>query len=172
MISTLIYWPPWIGKSTVWALLAKKIWATHVDTDTIFISQYGDISQFIEKHKLTEFRKREWEILKSYLYTWNIVTLWWLTLSLTENQDLADSTKNTITLMTDMATIVARITNDTNSIRPLVQSPAIIEKLYRDRYNHYTQQGIVLNIAPLESPETVADKIEQLMIKPRILIPC
>jgi shikimate kinase len=172
MLSTIIYWPPWIGKSTVWAILAQQTWRTHIDTDRVFVSKYGDITNFIDINWKPLFRQKEWEILKRYLHTWDIVTLWWWTLTLKENQELADTTQNVITLMTDMATIVARITNDRENHRPLAQSPEAIEDLYQERYNHYTSQRVVLNIGPLESAQAVADNIQRLMLQPKLLIPC
>jgi shikimate kinase len=70
-----------------------------------------------------------------------------------------------MTLMADVGTIIARITNDKKNHRPLAQSVEDIERLYKDRYIHYTSQRVVVHIDPTESISTIASKIEQLMIR-------
>lgn len=169
MSSTLLYWPSWIGKSTIWALLAKKEWRKHIDTDKEFVHDNWSISAYINQHWLEAFRRKEWEILKKYLWTWDVVSLWWWTLLLPENQQLADSTGNVITLMTDVETLIARVLADTVDHRPLSQSEEMIRKLYHERYQHYTEQKIILTLGANETPEKVMQNIQRVQHNTRLL---
>lgn len=171
MSPTLLYWPSWIGKSTVWAILAEMEWRKHVDTDREFIKKHGDIWGFIRKYGIEEFRIEEWKILQEYIQTWSVVSLWWWTLLLPENQELADSTGNIITLMTDVETIVTRILWDTQNHRPLAKSEEEIRRLYNSRFYHYIWQKIVLNLNGNDSPEEVIGIIQRIQIKTNWLLP-
>ena len=162
----LIYWPPWIWKSTIWATLAHMEWKTHIDTDQVFVGKYGDIARYMVDRWEDEFRKREWEILQDCLSRWNaIITLGGWTLLRPENQVLADRSWNLITLMADIETIVNRIMKDTKNTRPLISTETDIRNLMAERYAHYISQQVIYNIWKSESPEDIASKIQQLYIR-------
>ncbi len=168
MPSTLLYWPSWVGKSTIWAMLAQMEWRKHIDTDREFTSIHGDIWEFIRKYGIEEFRIEEWKILQEYIQTWSIVSLWWWTLLLPENQELANSAR-IITLMTDKETIVTRILWDQINHRPLAQSEYEIRKLYDNRYGHYMSQPIILHISPRETPEQIATNVQRAQFGRKLL---
>ncbi len=162
----LLYGPPWIWKSTIWAEYARITWQIHIDTDSAFIQKYGDISQFIWNYWEKKFREKEWEILEENIHRWDgILTLGWWSLLLPSNQELANKSGNVITLMADIETIIDRISKDTQTHRPLAHNETNIRKLMLERYTHYTSQKIIYIVWESESPENIVDKIWLLQIR-------
>lgn len=164
MSNTIIYWPPWSGKSTIWGLLADMQWKKHIDTDTVFLSQYGAISDFIMNHWEPIFRQKEWEILQDCLMGWwkHIISLGWGTLLLESNQKLANRYGNIVTLMLDTELLVKRIQWDRHNNRPLAQSTINIRSLLSARHIHYSSQRILYIVWVGESPEQIAHNMSLL----------
>lgn len=162
----LLYWPPGIWKSTIWAALAQLVWKQHIDTDAVFVSRYGDITKYIVANGELAFRQKEWEILENCLSRrGEIITLGWGTLLLLANQELANKAWNLITLMADVETIVQRITKDSLNHRPFTNAETDIRKLMSERYTHYISQKVVYLVWETESPEEIANKILLLHIR-------
>lgn len=166
--TTILYWPPWSGKSTVAKQLAETTKRTHIDIDTVFQLRHGDIWIYIEKYGIGAFRELEWYIFSEAISTrWAVVSLGGGTLLASDNQSKVEYHPNLFTLMLDTAVLTERIMSDTKNNRPLTRSPAEIQKVTSTRYTHYINQWIVIILWDKDTVPSIVSNIMKLEVHPR-----
>jgi shikimate kinase len=142
----LVYWPPWVWKSTVWKELADTLHLPYFDLDQLIVLKTWNTIANIMAHKtINWFRDIEtetlWELLK-YKDIDCVVSMGWGTLTHAASLKIVkESQQRVIILMMQSREILFdRIEKDTENIRPLLEGEDP-EKQLRDlmdkRKDHY-----------------------------------
>jgi len=139
------------GKSTLGAMLAKRLSRKHVDLDDYIEKSYNiDIAMFFEDFGEESFREMEKKALQEVMSTYTIphvLSLGGGSLLDLESAALVQRDYRVYTLDVPLSVLAKRISK---SDRPLKTQ---VRALYEERKNHYQQIGcrIVLDDVPQES---------------------
>ncbi len=106
----------WVGKTTIWMQLAKKLWLSFYDLDDLIKENIGmSIFNFVEKNWWDEFRKKEHENLIKILEKNEnkVLSLGWWAITFENNQNiLLKKADKLIYLECSLDTINERIKKD------------------------------------------------------------
>ena len=154
------------GKSTIGNTLAKKLGYPLIDLDDLITEKIGmPINTYFDQHGEAAFRQVETAVLKDNLTTDAIVATGGGIVVNELNRNLLKSHPQVIYLQADSETLIRRIKNDTQNVRPLAsekQEDTIIS-LLNSRLKHYEESAaIIIETSQRPPDEIVAEIIERL----------
>lgn len=144
----ILYGMRWVWKSTLWKLVAEKMWYTFIDLDDYISDKiWQPLSIYIEKVWRDIFRTMEHLCCKEVLkLPWKkIISLWWGTIVFPRNQhEILKNNHSMIFIDAPIDDIIARITIDENKWKTrnaLTDSDVIaeIKKIYKERKPIYEE---------------------------------
>lgn len=79
-----LMWPGGVWKSTVWPILADKLWYSLIDLDEVHAERHWNITKFVKQYWYELYRQNNIKVLESVLSAWLEKTItvlsWWLVL--------------------------------------------------------------------------------------------
>ena len=147
---------PSSGKSTVGALLSKKLNREFIDTDTLIAQKVGtSVAEFIDKNGIESFRKLESETVEE------IAGRNALVIATGGGVPLCESNVQALKLNSKIYFIDRPLSELTpTKDRPLSRTKDAVEKLYNERHGIYEKSADVIINADCDA-NGVADKIEE-----------
>ncbi|EOT44480.1 shikimate kinase [Enterococcus columbae] len=156
------------GKSTVAKQLAQKLKQPSLDLDQIFTEK---LNQSIEEVFATKgeafFRQIESELLAEFSPKNGVLATGGGVILKAENRQLLSSQPNVVFLACDETELIHRLTNDSKTIRPIIQhkTPDEILQIYHERYPFYQQCATMQIDTTNKSVEQIVEEIIQKMEK-------
>jgi shikimate kinase len=151
------------GKSTIGKLLADRLGYSFIDTDTTIEQAAGQsIPDIFQSTGEAEFRQIESQILGEIAaYTRLVVATGGGIVIKKENWSHLQQGL-VIWLDVPIAVLLERITQDTENIRPLLQTPdplATLEQLFTSRRDRYAEADLHIEIAANQPPTAIVEQI-------------
>jgi len=155
--------PPGGGKSSVGKELAKITGRKHLDTDTMIEETHGKtVPEIIREHGEIGFRRTEAGcVIEASRATNSVISTGGGVICFEENRERLKESGTVIMLNAPPALLASRIPN--LSSRPLLKSPATLEKLIQTRMDSYLEVAdCIVDTSSLTVPE-VAEKIREML---------
>ncbi|HYP49363.1 MAG TPA: shikimate kinase, partial [Pyrinomonadaceae bacterium] len=154
------------GKTVVAAALAEQLNCQWVDLDEIIeTTERKSIAELFEKFGETVFREIETAAMREVLAgkTIRVIALGGGTWTIEENrQAVRDAGFTSVWLDAPFDLCGARIKKE-NAARPLATKKTEARKLFNKRQKIYAESDLRIEIAEQDSPESIAEKILQLI---------
>ncbi|MFL6233154.1 MAG: shikimate kinase [Thermoanaerobaculia bacterium] len=160
------------GKTTVGALLARRLEAPFLDLDLEIERRAGmTVREIFERQGEPAFRAMEAEALRGTLALPDVVVaVGGGTLTFEANARWVSANGLAVWLNVPFATIASRIGGLGKADRPLFKDEVQALALYRERLPAYRRADLTVDIAPEEGPEEIAARIALLIGNRRCVI--
>lgn len=153
---------PAVGKTTVGKIVAEKLAMDFCDADEIFVSRYGNISEFFARYGENCFRALEREIsTEAACRTDSVISLGGGAVLDSIIMETVKRNCTVILLTASFDVLERRIAF--NADRPLMKNKADIERLFLARKHLYEKYADITFDTSLFTPEQSANRIKEML---------
>lgn len=155
---------PGCGKTTISALLAERLGCNAVDTDSLIVKKYGDITEIFSSQGEGFFREIETEAVeKACSLDSAVIATGGGCLLKSRNVELFKNWGKIVYLRTKISTLATRLEGD--STRPLLKGGTLerLNKLFNERAHVYENTADLIVDTDNFTPEEITEKITELL---------
>lgn len=153
-----------VGKTSVGKALSELLNKKFYDTDAIFVSRFGNISEFFKSKGEEEFRRLEKEIsVEAALNDDSVISLGGGAVLNPELMKIIRARCKVVLLTSGVDILVTRI--NCNAERPLIKAKEDIYKILSEREYLYKKYADTIFDTSYTEPVSAAEKISELIEK-------